>query len=88
MQEKLIKEEAERLVREIMNSDEIQSLNTCSNEMRMKFFFYGFCNYKVAVESLEKEREARINFERSQATLSDDLGRAQRDLQSANQKVK
>ncbi|KAF7822856.1 Kinesin-like protein KIN-14N [Senna tora] len=54
MQEKLIKEEAEK---------------------------------SAAVESLEKEREARINFERSQATLSDDLGRAQRELQSANQKI-
>ncbi|KAK4286049.1 hypothetical protein QN277_002660 [Acacia crassicarpa] len=41
----------------------------------------------VAVESLAKERESRIEIERSQTTLSDDLGRAQRELQSANQKI-
>ncbi|XP_028761771.1 kinesin-like protein KIN-14N isoform X2 [Neltuma alba] len=41
----------------------------------------------VAVESLAKEREARIEFERSRTALSDDLGRAQRELQSANQKI-
>ncbi|KAG4978291.1 hypothetical protein JHK86_037765 [Glycine max] len=41
----------------------------------------------VAAESLVKEREARLNFERSQSTLQEDLGRAQRELQSANQKI-
>ncbi|XP_027342373.1 kinesin-like protein KIN-14N isoform X1 [Abrus precatorius] len=41
----------------------------------------------VAMESLVKEREARLNFERSQNTLSEDLGRAQRELESANQKI-
>ncbi|KAK7257315.1 hypothetical protein RIF29_31193 [Crotalaria pallida] len=41
----------------------------------------------VAVESLEKEREARLNIERSQTTLSEDLGRAQREIQNANQKI-
>ncbi|RZB76986.1 Kinesin-like protein KIN-14N isoform C [Glycine soja] len=40
----------------------------------------------AAAESLLKEREARLNFERSQSTLQEDLGRAQRELQSANQK--
>ena len=46
------------------------------------------CTCKVAVESLAKEREARLEIERTQTTLSDDLGRAQRELQSANQKVR
>ncbi|ESW21682.1 hypothetical protein PHAVU_005G090700 [Phaseolus vulgaris] len=41
----------------------------------------------AAAENLVKEREARLNFERSQNTLQEDLGRAQRDLQSANQKI-
>ncbi|XLR14565.1 hypothetical protein S83_042503 [Arachis hypogaea] len=41
----------------------------------------------AAAESLEKERESRINIERSHTTLSEDLGRAQREIQSANQKI-
>ncbi|XP_004487619.1 kinesin-like protein KIN-14N [Cicer arietinum] len=41
----------------------------------------------AAMESLIKEREARLDFERSQTTLSEDLGRAQRELQTANQKI-
>ncbi|KAI5412161.1 kinesin-like protein KIN-14N [Lathyrus oleraceus] len=41
----------------------------------------------AAMESLAKEREARLDFERSQTTLSEDLGRAQRELQTANQKI-
>ncbi|XP_061341790.1 kinesin-like protein KIN-14N isoform X2 [Gastrolobium bilobum] len=41
----------------------------------------------VAMESLVKEREARLNIERSQTTLTEDLGRAQRELQGANQKI-
>lgn len=40
------------------------------------------------MESLVKEKEARLNFERSQATLSEDLERAQRELQTSNQKVR
>lgn len=40
------------------------------------------------MEALDKEREARLNIERSETTLSEDLGRAQREIQSANQKVK
>lgn len=41
----------------------------------------------AAMESLIKEREARLDFERSQTTLSEDLGRAQRELETANQKI-
>ncbi|KHN20442.1 Kinesin-3 [Glycine soja] len=41
----------------------------------------------AAAESLVKEREARLDIERSHSTLSEDLGRAQRDMQSANQKI-
>ncbi|XP_019453811.1 PREDICTED: kinesin-like protein KIN-14N isoform X2 [Lupinus angustifolius] len=54
LQEKLIKEESERM---------------------------------VAVESLEIEREARLNIERSHITLSEDLGKAQREIENANQKI-
>lgn len=40
------------------------------------------------MDSLTKEKEARLNFERTQASLSEELARAQRELLSANQKVK
>jgi kinesin family protein C1 len=40
------------------------------------------------VESLVKEREARLDIERSHTTLSEDLGRTEREIESANQKVK
>ncbi|KAE9592959.1 hypothetical protein Lal_00029188 [Lupinus albus] len=41
----------------------------------------------VAVESLQIEREARLNIERSHITLSEDLGKAQREIENANQKI-
>ncbi|XP_045814377.1 kinesin-like protein KIN-14N [Trifolium pratense] len=41
----------------------------------------------AAVESLVKEREARLDIERSHTTLSEDLGRTEREIQSANQKI-
>ncbi|XP_062170285.1 kinesin-like protein KIN-14N [Alnus glutinosa] len=40
-----------------------------------------------AVDSLAKEKEARLNFERSQASLSEELAKAQRELLSSNQKI-
>ena len=40
------------------------------------------------MDCLAREKEARLNIERSQASLSEELARAQRDLLSANQKVK
>ncbi|KAK2380988.1 kinesin protein KIN-14N [Trifolium repens] len=41
----------------------------------------------AAVESLVKEREARLDIERSHTTLSEDLGRTEREIESANQKI-
>ncbi|KAK9268364.1 hypothetical protein L1049_000113 [Liquidambar formosana] len=41
----------------------------------------------AAVDSLTKEKEARLAAERVQGSLSEDLGKAQRELLSANQKV-
>ncbi|XP_057727229.1 kinesin-like protein KIN-14N [Arachis stenosperma] len=41
----------------------------------------------VATESLVQEKEARINLERSQTALTEDLSRAQRELESSNQKI-
>ncbi|CAI8617556.1 unnamed protein product [Vicia faba] len=41
----------------------------------------------AAVDSLIKEREARHDIERSHTTLSEDIGKAQREIQSANQKI-
>ena len=39
------------------------------------------------MDSLTREKEARLVAERLQASLSDELGRAQRDHLSASQKV-
>lgn len=39
------------------------------------------------MDGLTKERQARLDIERSQKSLSEELGRAQRELSSANQKV-
>ncbi|XP_030443942.1 kinesin-like protein KIN-14N [Syzygium oleosum] len=41
----------------------------------------------AAVDSLAKEREGRLNSERSQASLSEDLAKAQHELSSANQRI-
>ncbi|KAI4333799.1 hypothetical protein L6164_018561 [Bauhinia variegata] len=41
----------------------------------------------AAMDSLVKERDAKLSIERSQTALQEDLGRAQRELQSANQKI-
>jgi hypothetical protein len=43
---------------------------------------------QAAVDSLAQEKEARLNFERSQASLSEELAKAQRELLSSKQKVK
>lgn len=40
------------------------------------------------MDSFAKEKEARLNFERTQASLTEEHARAQRELFSANQKVK
>lgn len=40
------------------------------------------------MDSLAREEETRLNIERIQASLSEELARAQRELSSANQKVK
>ncbi|XP_062077832.1 kinesin-like protein KIN-14N isoform X2 [Humulus lupulus] len=45
------------------------------------------CDKLSAMDSLTKERQARLDIERSQNTLSEELGRAQRELSSANQKI-
>ncbi|KAK4797152.1 hypothetical protein SAY86_029478 [Trapa natans] len=41
----------------------------------------------AAIDSLVKEREGRINTEKSQATLSEELSSAQQELSSANQRI-
>lgn len=42
---------------------------------------------QAAVDSLAREKEARISIEKSQASLSEELGKIQGELQSANQRV-
>ncbi|CAN1224129.1 Kinesin-like protein KIN-14N [Linum grandiflorum] len=41
----------------------------------------------VAVDSLSKEKEARVDMEKSRAFLSEELGKVQGELQSANQRI-
>ncbi|KAH9803278.1 kinesin-like protein KIN-14N [Citrus sinensis] len=41
----------------------------------------------AALDSLAREKETRLNMERSHASLSEDLGKAQEELQSANQRI-
>ncbi|KAM7260631.1 hypothetical protein ACFE04_011304 [Oxalis oulophora] len=41
----------------------------------------------AAIDSLSKEKEARVSAESSQASLSELLGKTQTELQSANQKI-
>lgn len=48
--------------------------------------FCGF-NHQEAMDSLTREKEARVASERLQASLSEDLRRAQQDITSSNQKV-
>lgn len=40
------------------------------------------------MESLAREKEARLSIERTQASLSEELARAQQELLSSSQKVK
>ncbi|XP_022716966.1 kinesin-like protein KIN-14N [Durio zibethinus] len=42
---------------------------------------------KAAVDSLAKEKEARISIERAQASLSEELDKVQGELDSANQRI-
>ncbi|XP_010520868.1 PREDICTED: kinesin-like protein KIN-14N [Tarenaya hassleriana] len=41
----------------------------------------------AAIDSLEKEKEARVAVEKAQAALAEELGKAQGDLQIANQRI-
>ena len=39
------------------------------------------------MDSLSKEKEARADMEKSRASLTEELGKVQGELQSANQRV-
>lgn len=85
MQEKFEQEECDKLVSG-------KRVNLC-----LMFQFFEFqlvednevieCTNQEAMDGLTKERQARLDIERSQKSLSEELGRAQRELSSANQKV-
>ncbi|KAH9803277.1 kinesin-like protein KIN-14N [Citrus sinensis] len=64
LQEKLAKEESDKLVRGLDSEFNV-----------------------AALDSLAREKETRLNMERSHASLSEDLGKAQEELQSANQRI-
>jgi kinesin family protein C1 len=42
---------------------------------------------QAAMDSLAREKEARLTVEKSQASLSEELGKIQGELQNANQRV-
>jgi kinesin family protein C1 len=42
---------------------------------------------QAAMDSLAREKEARLTVEKSQASLSEGLGKIQGELQNANQRV-
>ena len=93
LQEKLAKEESEKKVRRAIFSFFFSS-PIC---FILRLFIVYFCVWKVitsfecdnqaAVDSLAKEKEARVSIERSQASLSEELDKGQGELDSANQRV-
>lgn len=85
VQEKLTKELAdEKVIYETCQA--IGLRNSPSFQVWFVIFpFSLFC--QAAVDSLVKEREGRLSSEKSQASLSEELSRAQLELSSANQRV-
>ncbi|KAH0987050.1 hypothetical protein GBA52_014227 [Prunus armeniaca] len=77
----------------ILFKNKEEELNSIIAELRKSFasvqekFTKEELDKMTAMESLTREREARLEIERSQNSLSDELGRVQRELSSANQKI-
>ncbi|KAJ8747516.1 hypothetical protein K2173_009253 [Erythroxylum novogranatense] len=44
-------------------------------------------NREAAMDSLAREKEARVNIEKSQTSLSEELGKVRGELQSSNQRI-
>lgn len=78
---------------EVQMENKEEELNSIIMELRKNYaslqekLTKGESDKLAAMDSLAREKEARLNIERSQASLSEELGRAQRELLSANQKI-
>ncbi|PON61489.1 Kinesin-like protein [Parasponia andersonii] len=93
LQNRLDKAELRCFETESQLKDKEEELNSIIQELRTNYsslqekFEQEECDKLSAMDSLTKERQARLDIERSQNTLSEELGRAQRELSSANQKI-
>ncbi|KAL0000964.1 hypothetical protein SO802_014745 [Lithocarpus litseifolius] len=78
---------------EVLMKNKEEELNSIIMELRRNYtslqekFTKEESDKLAAMDCLAREKEARLNIERSQASLSEELARAQRDLLSANQKI-
>ncbi|KAM4103027.1 hypothetical protein ACJW30_06G048200 [Castanea mollissima] len=78
---------------EVLMQNKEEELNSIIMELRRNYtslqekFTKEESDKLAAMDCLAREKEARLNIERSQASLSEELARAQRDLLSANQKI-
>ncbi|KAK7846158.1 kinesin-like protein kin-14n [Quercus suber] len=78
---------------EVLMKNKEEELNSIIMELRRNYtslqekFTKEESDKLAAMDCLAREKEARLNIERTQASLSEELARAQRDLLSANQKI-
>lgn len=75
----LAKEQTEKLVR----IGQFVVKSTC-----VLWVLIGYVVLQAANDSLGKEKEARLAVEKAQAGLTEELGKAQGELQTANQRVR
>lgn len=78
---------------EVLMKNKEEELNSIIMELRKNYaslqekFVKEESDKLAVIDSLTREKEARLAAERLQGSLSDDLGKSQRELASANQKV-
>ncbi|KAE8125657.1 hypothetical protein FH972_020436 [Carpinus fangiana] len=78
---------------EVQMKNKEEELNSIIMELRKNYaslqekFTKEESDKLAAVDSLAREKETRLNIERSQTSLSEELAKAQRELLSSNQKI-
>ncbi|PWA83976.1 kinesin 3 [Artemisia annua] len=78
---------------EILMNEKEEELNSIIMELRKNYtslqekFAKEESDKLAAIETLTKEKDARLSAERSQSSILEDLERAQRECSSANQKI-
>ncbi|KAF5461053.1 hypothetical protein F2P56_020880 [Juglans regia] len=78
---------------EVLMKNKEEELNSIIMELRKNYaslqekFMKEDLDKLAAMESLAREKEARLSIERTQASLSEELARAQQELLSSNQKI-